>query len=49
MSISNTVTKVEEFAFDNASVKTIDNELENHHPQKAKRLRVKNLTRAVKA
>lgn len=28
MSISNTVTKVEEFAFDNASVKTIDNELE---------------------
>ncbi|ALR92411.1 MULTISPECIES: RNA polymerase sigma factor RpoS [Vibrio] len=36
MSISNTVTKVEEFAFDNASVKTIDNELERSSPTESK-------------
>ncbi|HCZ9270512.1 TPA: RNA polymerase sigma factor RpoS [Vibrio alginolyticus] len=36
MSISNTVTKVEEFAFDNASVKTIDNELERSSSTESK-------------
>ena len=36
MSISNTVTKVEEFAFDNASVKTIDNELEKSSSTESK-------------
>lgn len=54
MSISNTVSKVEEFEYDNASETTIDNELitnsENHHLlPKAKQLSVKSLTRAVKA
>jgi RNA polymerase nonessential primary-like sigma factor len=36
MSISNTVTKVEEFAFDNASVKTLDHELERSSPTESK-------------
>lgn len=36
MSISNTVTKVEEFVFDNASVKTIDNELEKSSSTESK-------------
>ena len=36
MSVSNTVTKVEEFAFDNASVKTIDNELEKSSSTESK-------------
>ncbi|QRG83336.1 RNA polymerase sigma factor RpoS [Vibrio diabolicus] len=36
MSISNTVTKVEEFAFDNASVKTIDNEREKSSSTESK-------------
>ncbi|EGR1573746.1 RNA polymerase sigma factor RpoS [Vibrio alginolyticus] len=36
MSNSNTVTKVEEFAFDNASVKTIDNELERSSSTESK-------------
>ncbi|ELB2801712.1 RNA polymerase sigma factor RpoS [Vibrio alginolyticus] len=36
MSISNTVTKVEEFALDNASVKTIDNELERSSSTESK-------------
>ncbi|MFH4400796.1 RNA polymerase sigma factor RpoS [Vibrio diabolicus] len=36
MSISNTVTKVEEFAFDTASVKTIDNELEKSSSTESK-------------
>lgn len=50
MSISNTVSKVEEFEYDNASETTIDNELGNHHLlPKAKQLSVKSLTRAVKA
>ncbi|ELB2894482.1 RNA polymerase sigma factor RpoS [Vibrio alginolyticus] len=39
MSISNTVTKVEEFAFDNASVKTIDNELERSSSTESKATR----------
>lgn len=45
MSISNTVSKVEEFEYDNASEMT-----KNHHLlPKAKQLSVKSLTRAVKA
>ncbi len=59
MSISNTVSKVEEFEYDNASETTIDNELEKSSSTtegktavrvpKAKQLSVKSLTRAVKA
>lgn len=49
MSISNTVTKVEEFDFDDESVKTVASQLGNHHPQKAKRLRVKNSMQAARA
>ncbi len=58
MSISNTVSKVEEFEYDNASETTIDNELEKSSSttegktavrEEAKQLSVKSLTRAVKA
>ncbi len=56
MSISNTVSKVEEFEYDNASETTmrqrrplITNSKNHHLLPKAKQLSVKSLTRAVKA
>lgn len=50
MSISNTVSKVEEFEYDNASETTIDNELEkSSSTTEGKTASVKSLTRAVKA
>ncbi len=55
MSISNTVSKVEEFEYDNASETMrqrrplITNSKNHHLLPKAKQLSVKSLTRAVKA
>ncbi len=51
MSISNTVSKVEEFEYDNASeTRPLITNSKNHHLlPKAKQLSVKSLTRAVKA
>ncbi len=49
MSISNTVTKVEEFEYDNASTEGIaNNELEKH-PTEPKQQHAKNSTRAARA
>lgn len=49
MSISNTVTKVEEFEFDNVSETTVDNELTKPSSTEGRPLRAKSLMLAARA